>query len=97
MSNIINVSDEALSKLKSTLIDSGTSYKQNLLRLRSLMEEITSGDIQGTVATELLSKFQQKEAVFQGIINTIEDAEEYTGVKARKFNDMLGSLKSNMK
>lgn len=96
MNDSIKVSDEALNKLRNALMNSGTSYKDNLRRLSSLMEEITSGDIQGTLATELLNKFQSKKETFHQILNTIEDAEEYAGVRTKKFGDMVDNTRVGM-
>ena len=93
----IRVEEEALSNLKSALAEYGESYKSDLARLQSLVEEITSGDIQGDPATDLLNKFRQKEETFRRIAETIDEAEEFTGVKATKFSDMIGSLKSGMR
>ena len=97
MSGQIRVDEQSLNTLRQALETAGEDYKENLARLQNLINEITSGDIQGDPATDLLSKFQAKEDVFRGIANTIDEAEEYIGIKKTKFTSMIGSLSSNMK
>ena len=46
----IHVDEAALNALKNALETAGQDYKQSLARLTSLIEEITSGDIQGDPA-----------------------------------------------
>ena len=53
MPSIIHVDEDALRTLKSALQEQGENYKKNLRRLQALIEEITSGDIQGDPATDL--------------------------------------------
>ena len=70
---------------------------QSLARLTSLIEEITSGDIQGDPANDLLQKFQAKQDTFNKLTQTIEEAEGYMGLQTTKFGNMIGDLKSGMK
>ena len=94
---IIHVDEAALDDLRRALEEAGQSYKENLARLTNLIDEIISGDIQGTPANDLLAKFQAKEDTFKRITETIEEAEEYMGLQTTKFDSMLGDLKSGMK
>jgi len=71
--------------------------KTTTLRMVAGLEEITSGDIQGDPANDLLAKYQAKQDIFNKITQTIEEAEEYTGLQAVKFDNMLGDLKSGMR
>ena len=93
----IQVTQEALDKLKKALEEAGQRYKQNLARLTNLIEEITSGDIQGDPANDLLAKFQAKQDMFNKLTQTIEEAEGYMGMQTTKFGTMMGNLKSGMK
>jgi len=93
----IHVEDEALNDLKNALTTAGQSYKSSLANLTNFIEEITSGDIQGDPANDLLAKYQAKQDIFNKITQTIEEAEEYTGLQAVKFDNMLGDLKSGMR
>ncbi len=93
----IKVDDKSLNDLKVALASAGESYKSNLSRLMNLIDEIVSGDIQGDPANDLLNKFKAKEAIFRGIANTIDEAEEYVGLKNTKFSNMIGNLSSGMK
>lgn len=93
----IHVEEEALKHLKNALETAGQEYKQNLARLTSLIEEITSGDIQGDPATDLLNKFEAKKEVLNKITQTIEEAEGYMGLQTTKFGSMIGDLKAGMK
>ena len=93
----IHVDEASLNDLKNALSTAGESYKNNLARLTNLVNEITSGDIQGDPATDLLQKFQAKEATFKKLAETIDEAEGYMGMQTTKFGNMIGDLKSGMK
>ena len=92
----IHVDEEALNDLKGALATAGEDYKSNLTRLQALINEITSGDIQGDPANDLLAKFQAKQETFNMLTQTIEEAEGYMGLQTTKFGDMIGNLKSGM-
>ena len=93
----IHVDEVALNALKNALETAGQEYKQSLARLTSLIEEITSGDIQGDPANDLLQKYQAKQDTFNKLTQTIEEAEGYMGLQTTKFGNMIGDLKSGMK
>lgn len=93
----IHVDEAALSDLKNALETAGEDYKRDLARLRNLINEITSGDIQGDPATDLLNKFQAKEEVFNNLAKTIDDADEYMGLQKQSFSQMISDLSSGMK
>ena len=93
----IHVDEAALNSLKNALETSGQEYKSNLARLTNLIEEITSGDIQGDPANDLLAKFQAKQDTLNKLTQTIEEAEGYMGLQTTKFGNMIGDLKSGMK
>ena len=94
---MIKADEESLNYLRNALETAGEDYKRNLTRLQNLINEITRGDIQGTPATDLLTKFQAKEDIFRKLANTIDEAEEYMGIQKTKFTSMIGSLSSGMK
>ena len=93
----IHVDEAALNDLKNAMQTAGEGYKKNLAKLTNLVEEITSGDIQGDPAQDLLQKFQAKEDIFKKIAETIDEAEGYMGMQTTKFGNMIGDLKSGMK
>ena len=93
---MIHVDEAALTALKHALETAGQEYKQNLARLTALVEEITSGDIQGDPAQDLLAKFNEKKDTFEKITQIIEEAEGYIGIQATKFDNLIGDLKSEM-
>ena len=93
----IHVDEAALNSLKNALATAGVEYKNSLARLTNLIEEITSGDIQGDPANDLLSKFQAKQDIFNKLTQTIEEAESYMGMQTTKFGSMIGDLKATMK
>ena len=97
MSGQIRVDEQSLNTLRQALETAGEEYKTNLARLQNLINEITSGDIQGDPATDLLSKFQAKEETFKRIADSIDEAEEHVGIKKTKFSNMIGSLSSSMR
>ena len=94
--SVIHVDEEALKTLKNALETAGQEYKSNLARLTNLIEEITSGNIQGDPANDLLAKFQAKQDTLNKITQTIEEAEGYMGLQTTKFGTMIGDLKSGM-
>ena len=93
----IHVEEEALNSLKNALATAGEEYKSSLSRLTSLIDEITSGDIQGDPAQDLLQKFQAKEDTLNKLAETIDEAEGYLGMQTTSFTNMIGDLKSGMK
>lgn len=93
----IIVEQPGLDQLKNSLETAGQEYKSNLARLSVLIEEITSGDIKGDPATDLLNKFQAKQDTFNHLAQTIEQAEDYMGLQTTKFDSMISDLKSGMK
>ncbi len=93
----IHVDEESLNDLKRALSTAGESYKSNLARLTNLINEITSGDIQGDLAVDLLNKFLAKKDALNGMANTIDEATEYMGMQTVKFGDLITSTKAGMK
>ena len=96
MADVIHVDEQALNSLRQALETAGQDYKEKYARLTNLIEEITSGDIQGDPAIDLLNKYQAKQDTFNKITQTIEEAEGYMGLQATKFASMIGDLKSSM-
>ena len=94
---VIHVEEEALNSLKNALATAGEEYKSNLSRLTNLINEVTSGDIQGDPAQDLLQKFQAKEDTLNKLAETIDEAEGYLGMQTTSFTNMIGDLKSGMK
>ena len=94
---VIHVEEEALNALKNALATEGEEYKSSLSRLTNLITEVTSGDIQGDPATDLLQKFQAKEDTLNKLAETIDEAEGYLGMQTTSFTNMIGDLKSGMK
>lgn len=96
-SGTIHVDEAALTDLRDALTTAGEDYKSNLARLQALINEITSGDIQGDPANDLLAKFNAKEETFKRLANTIDEAQEYMGIQTQKFGSMISNLSSGMK
>ena len=92
----IHVEEGSLNDLKNAIATAGESYKSNLVKLTNLMSEITSGDIQGDLAVDLLNKFQDKEAICNGLANTIDEAADYMGMQTTKFGSLLSETKAGM-
>ena len=96
-SGTIHVDEESLKDLRNALETAGEDYKRELSRLKALIAEITSGDIQGDPANDLLAKFQAKDETFKRLADTIDDAQEYMGIQTQKFGSMISNLQSGMK
>ena len=97
MPSVIKVDENALQTLKKALETAGSEYKRNLAKLDNLIVQITQGDITGNPATDLLNKYKEKEGQLKKVLKTIEEAEEYVGVKNTKFNDMISGLSSSIR
>ena len=93
----IHVEEAALNSLKNAIGTAGAGFKDNYARLSALIQEITSGDIKGDPADDLKAKYEAKREVFDGVVKTIEEAEEYMGMQSTKFGTMIGDLQSTMK
>jgi len=93
----IHIEEEALKNLRAALETAGEDYKSKYARLKSLMNEITSGDIQGEPANDLLAKFQAKEEMLNKVAQTIDEAEAYMGMQTSKFTSLIGEMSSQMK
>ena len=96
-SGTIHVDEESLKDLRNALETAGEDNKRDLSRLKALIAEITSGDIQGDPANDLLAKFQAKDETFKRLADTIDDAQEYMGIQTQKFGSMISNLQSGMK
>lgn len=94
---LIHVEEPALNRLKQALGEAGENYKENLAKLIILIDQITSGDIQGDPATDLLNKFKNKEFGLREIARIIDEAEEYTGMQTTSFSAKIDELHSEMK
>ncbi len=97
MAGTIHVDEQALTDLRDALATAGEDYKQNLSRLTALMGEITSGDIQGDPANDLLAKFNAKEETFKRLATTIDEAQEYMGLQTQKFSSLISDLTAGMR
>ena len=93
----IHVDEEALNYLKNALQTAGENYRSNLSRLTNLINQITSGSIKGDPADDLLAKYEAKRDFFNKVQETIDEAEEYMGIKKGTFGNMIGDLKTGMK
>ena len=93
----IHVDESALNYLKSALQSAGEEYKVNLEKLKNLVNEITSGDIQGDLADELKMKFEAKQGTFDKLTQTINEAESYMGIQTTKFTQLIDDTKTAMK
>ena len=90
----IHVEESALNDLRNALETAGTEYKNNYARLQNLISEITSGDIQGDPANDLLAKFQAKDDTFKSLQQTIDEALEYIGAQGQAFTTLIRDLSS---
>ena len=89
----IHIEDGAFAELKTALENAGENYKQNLVKLTNLINVITSGDIQGDPATDLLNKFREKQDAFNALAEEIDKAERYVGIQQVGFSEMISELK----
>lgn len=93
----IKVDEQALQELREALATAGDDYKRNLARLTALIEQITNGDIKGDPAVDLRNKYEAKKDALNSLAKTIDEAQEYMGIKRSDFSSMIGNLQSGMK
>ena len=93
----IHVDEAALSDLRNALETAGKDYQRDYTRLKNLISEITSGDIKGDPADDLLNKFQAKEEMFEKLSAAIDEAFEYMEIQKSSFSTLISDLKSGMK
>lgn len=96
MSEIINVDEEAIERLRDALQTTGEEYKYNLNRLENIIKGITEEDIKGTPATRLLNNYKKQEASFKKLADAISKAEEYVNTEKTGFNNMVDELSEEM-
>ena len=96
-SDYIEASSESISGVEREIQAAAEGYKTSLKRLENLIGEITSGDIQGDPANDLLNKFQAKQETFSKLAKTLDEAEEFMGGQGTKFNNMIGDLSAGMR
>lgn len=97
MNEPIHVEESALQDLRDSFATAGESYKSNLARLTNLMQEITSGDIQGDPANDLLELYEAKKEMFQKLADEVDDAQEAMGIETKSFQSMIGDLGAGMR
>lgn len=94
---MIHVDEQKLNELKNAFETAGKDYKQKYLRLNALVHQIITGDISGKPAQDFLSKYEEKEDLFRGVLKTIEEHEKDMGIKSQDFNTMMDDLHSTMR
>ena len=92
----VHVEEEALIQLGNGFGTAGENYKTNYSRLTSLMDEITSGHIQGDVADELLNKYEAKKDFFEKTAKIIDDYQKYMSSRTNQFVNDMDSLMNRM-
>ena len=93
----VHVEEEELDNLKNDFGTAGEIYKANYNKLTDLINEITSGHIQGNPATELLNKYEEKKEAFEKIYEMINSTQEYVNGRTEQFVDDIDSLMKNMR
>ena len=92
----IHVEENALIELKNAFSTMGDNYKENYGKLTKLIEEITSGHIQGDPADELLKKYNDKKESFNKILELIEGTQVYLSGRTDQFIEDVTTLMTNM-
>ena len=92
----IHVEENALIELKNAFSTMGDNYKENYDKLTKLIEDITSGHIQGDPADELLKKYNDKKDSFNKILELINETQGYLSGRTDQFIDEVSSLMRQM-
>jgi len=93
----ISANSESLATITKAIGTAYDEYKYNLQRLRNLVEQITNGDITGTLATEFINKFRANEGTLNALEQTLDEANEYMGMQTTKFDQLMQDTKSGMR
>ncbi|MBQ3307974.1 MAG: hypothetical protein IJG68_07280 [Bacilli bacterium] len=93
----VRADEKSLNDLKNALMGAGEDYREKLAKVTAVVTGITSGSISGDPATDLVNKFEAKRDFLNRVLNTINEAEDYMGIKKGGFQNMMSELKSGMK
>lgn len=91
------VDEASLERLRAALEEAGSSYLSNYQKLQQVVEQINSGAIRGEVADKFIEVFNGKQAIFNGVKKTIEEAESYINNEKTRFTNMMDNLISGMR
>lgn len=91
------VDEAALEKLRASLEEAASSYMSNYQKLQQVVEQIKSGAIRGEVADAFIATFDGKQAIFNGVKTTIDEAESYINAEKNRFTNMMDNLISGMR
>ena len=93
----IKGSQEALEQVTKELEAAAADYKANYAKLQNLMGEITSGNIQGDLADDLLAKFEAKDDSFKAIQQSLDTAFDKMKMQTRDFINVMSDTQQGMR
>ena len=87
----------AMTRLTEVIATKGENYKKNIAKFTNTIEGIKNGALQGNLAEEFITKYNDKIDTFQKLARAIDDAEDHMNLKTRKFDDLITSTSSGMR
>lgn len=93
---MVKANEQDIKAIADELFQKADDYKANLTKLTNLVEEITNGDIQGDLATDLLNKFQAKEETFKKLESELIKAEDAMKAKNEELRRVVEDTTSRM-
>ena len=93
----VKVDPASLKRLENVISDNGTSYVENISKMKGVVDQILSGDFKGDAADNFKTLYEQKETFFRQIAETIDEAAEYLGLQNKEFGTMMDELIASMK
>lgn len=97
MGDRITASTNDIQDIAQALSTASNEYKTKYNKLRSLIQEITKGDIKGPIADDLKAKFEAKKETFEDLKRVLDDAEQYMQEEKSRFNSMVNDLTAGMR
>lgn len=95
--SILYVDEASLALLKNAFKTAGDTYIENLNRLNNLIDDIVGGSISGDPATDFYNKYSAKADSLKQLRSTIEEGQEYMGIKSNKFTGLVDELSTDMR
>ena len=89
----IKVNAEDLELIDKELLEACENYRQAQKELEADITKLTSGGLEGTLATDLLNKFEDKTPALEKIGKHAEEIKDFSKSKTRGFHQMLDETK----
>lgn len=97
MLNNIRINSADLETIDKELVAACEHYSEAKKELDSDITKLTSGGLQGTLADDLLKKYEEKKPAFEKIGKQAEEIKDFSKNKTKDFYQMLDETKGMMR